>query len=71
MKRSWSTVRSGPEAGKFNDRLMAYMIGKQVASLMPVKRATKRQRQGYQPRDPVTGYGFIPPVFLLSLFDKF
>ena len=51
-----SKGRSGPEAGKFNDRLMAYLIAQQVASLMPVKRASKRQRQGYTPRDPVTGY---------------
>lgn len=64
--------RSGPEAGKFNDRFMAHAIAQFGANLLPIKRTTKRFKGGYTPRDDVTGYGFMPPLFLLaSLLDKF
>ena len=50
--------KTGPEPGKYSDRLIAYMIAQQVARELPVK----RRRTGgsgvihtYRQRDPVTG----------------
>lgn len=57
--RAQRTAKTLPERGKFSDRLMAWMIAKQVALEKPLKLPDQRRGEGifrtYQARDPVTG----------------
>jgi hypothetical protein len=51
--------RTGPEAGRFSDLLIAYMIAQQVANEYPmrlVKKGFPGDGDLYAGRDPITGY---------------
>jgi hypothetical protein len=50
--------KTGPEAGRFSDLLIAYMIAQQVANEYPMRLVKKGGTPAdlYRSRDPVTGY---------------
>jgi hypothetical protein len=51
------TGKTAPESGKFADRLMAWLIARQVAQELPLRvRKPKTPSSGYRPKNPITGY---------------